>query len=268
MSGIHSTACIDPRAELGNEVEVGPFSVIGAGVVLHDRVKIGPHVTVDGPTTIGSETRIYPGAAVGCDPQDLKYRGEQTQLVIGERNIIREHVTISRGTVGGGGMTRVGNDNLFMAGSHVAHDCVVGNYCVFANCAALAGHVVVQDRAILSGFAGVHQFTRIGRCAMISGGAMVVQDVPPFCIAQGDRARLFGLNIVGLRRAGFKLEVMQSLKQAYRDIYNHQGLPMRVALEQVRDAYAKVPEVVELVEFIESSVRGVCRSVGTEPVID
>jgi UDP-N-acetylglucosamine acyltransferase len=265
---IHPTAVVDPIAELGRNVEIGPYSVISADVVLHDNVKIGAHVTIDGPTTIGAETRIYPGAAVGCDPQDLKYRGERTRLIIGERNTIREHVTIARGTMGGGGVTRVGSDNLFMAGSHVAHDCVVGSHCVFANCAALAGHVVVQDRVILSGFAGVHQFTRIGRCAMISGGAMVVQDVPPFCIAQGDRARLFGLNIVGLRRAGFKLEVMQALKQAYRDVYNHQGLPMRVALEQVREAYAEVPEVVELVEFIESSVRGVCRSVGIEQVTD
>lgn len=267
MSGIHATAVVDSRAELGRDVEIGPFAVVGPDVVLHDRVKIAPHTVIMGPCTIGTDTRIYSNSAIGVDPQDLKYRGERTALILGERNVIRENVTISRGTAGGGGITRIGSDNLFMAGSHVAHDCVVGSHCVFANCASVAGHVVVQDRAILSGLVGVHQYTRLGRCAMISGGAMVVQDVPPFCIAQGDRARLYGLNIVGLRRAGFKLEVMQALKQAYRELY-HQGLPMRMALEQVREVYSEVPEVMELVEFLETSVRGVCRSAGTEQATD
>ncbi|HNC97835.1 MAG TPA: acyl-ACP--UDP-N-acetylglucosamine O-acyltransferase [Myxococcota bacterium] len=263
MSGIHATAVVDPRAEIGTDVEIGPFSVIGADVVLRDRVVVGPHVVINGPTVIGEETKIYAGAALGGDPQDLKYRGEPTRLELGARNIIREHVTLSRGTRGGGGVTRIGDDNLFMAGSHVAHDCQVGNHCIFANYAAIAGHVHVQDRAILSGFVGVHQFTRVGRCAMVSGGAMVVQDVPPFCIAQGDRARLFGLNIVGLRRAGMKLAGIQALKAAYRELY-HQGLPMRIALEQVREVYSDVSEVVELVEFIAGSQRGTCRSAGTD----
>ena len=263
MSRIHPTALIDPAAEVGEDVEIGPYSVIGAGVVLHDGVGIGPHVSIHGPTHIGKHTRIYAGAAVGADPQDLKYRGERTELIIGERNLIREHVTISRGTAGGGGRTVIGDDNLFMAGSHVAHDCRIGSHCIFANCAAVAGHVIVQDRAILSGFVGIHQFTRIGRCSMISGGAMVVQDVPPFCMAQGDRARLYGLNIVGLRRAGLRLEVVQSLRAAYRELYL-QGLPMRIALEQVKEVYADSAEVQELVAFIESSSRGVCRSAGTE----
>lgn len=261
---IHPTALVDPRAELGNDVEIEAYSIVRAGVVLHDRVRIGPHAVVTGPTTIGAGTRVFPFASIGEDPQDLKYKGELTRLEIGERNTFREGVTINRGTLGGGGVTRIGSDNLFMAGSHVAHDCQVGSHCVFANCAAIAGHVVVQDRAVLGGFAGVHQHSRIGRCAMVGAGAMAAQDVPPFCIAQGDRARLFGLNIVGLRRAGFKLEVLQALKSAYRELF-HPDVPMRIALEQAREVYANVPEVLELVEFCEASTRGVCRSTGAAP---
>jgi UDP-N-acetylglucosamine acyltransferase len=260
---IHPSALVDPRAELGNDVEIDAYAIIRAGVVLHDGVRVGPHAVITGPSDIGAGTRIFPFASIGEDAQDLKYRGEVTRLEIGERNIFRENTTVNRGTAGGGGVTRIGSDNLFMAGSHVAHDCYVGNHCVFANCAAIAGHVTVHDRAILGGFAGVHQHSRVGRCAMVGAAAMAAQDVPPFTIAQGDRARLFGLNIVGLRRAGFKLEVLQALKAAYRELF-HQGMPMRIALEQVREVYADVPEVVELVEFCESSQRGICRSAGAE----
>lgn len=262
MSRIHPTAVIDPSAQLGEGVSVGPCAVIGADVTLGDGVEVGPHAVLSGPAQIGPQTRIYPGAVVGADPQDLKYRGERTALIIGARNLIREHVTISRGTAGGGGQTVIGDDNLFMAGSHVAHDCHIGSHCVFANCSAVAGHVTVMDRVILSGFVGIHQFTRIGRCAMVSGGAMVVQDVPPFCMAQGDRARLYGLNVVGLRRAGLRLEVVQALRAAYRELYL-QGIPLRIALDQVREVYADCPEVQEMVAFIEASTRGVCRSAGT-----
>jgi UDP-N-acetylglucosamine acyltransferase len=260
---IHPTAVVDPRAEIGRDVEIEAFAVIRADVQLGDGVRVEPHAVVTGPTIIGAGTRIFPFASIGEDPQDLKYRGERTSLIIGERNTFRENVTVNRGTAGGGGVTRIGSDNLFMAGSHVAHDCTVGNHCVFANCAAIAGHVTVHDRAILGGFAGVHQHSRVGRCAMVGAAAMAAQDVPPFTIAQGDRARLFGLNVVGLRRAGFKLEVLQALKGAYRELF-HQGMPMRIALEQVREVYADVPEVIELVDFCESSTRGICRSMGAE----
>lgn len=260
---VHPTALVDPAAELGSDVDIGPYAVIRAGVVLGDRVAVGPHVVLTGPTSIGDDTRIFPFASVGDDPQDLKYKGEATRLEIGPRNTIREGVTINRGTGLGGGITRIGADNLFMAGSHVAHDCQVGSHCVFANYAALAGHVTVHDRAILGGFSGVHQHSRIGRCAMVGAAAMAAQDVPPFTICQGDRARLYGLNIVGLRRAGFPLEVLQALKQAYRELF-HQGMPMRIALEQVREVYADVPEVMELVDFCEGSARGICRSMGAE----
>lgn len=260
---IHPTAIVEPTAELGSDVEIGPYAIVRARVRLGDRVRIGPHAVVTGPTEIGDDTRIFPFAALGDDPQDLKYKGEESRLVVGARNIFRENTTVNRGTAGGGGVTRIGSDNLFMAGSHVAHDCQVGSHCVFANYAAIAGHVTVADRAILGGFSGVHQHSRIGRCAMVGAAAMAAQDVPPFTICQGDRARLFGLNIVGLRRAGFPLEVMQALKSAYRELF-HQGVPMRIALEQVREVYASVPEVVELVDFCESSQRGICRSQGAE----
>ncbi len=260
---IHPTAIVDAAAELGPDVQIGPYAVIRAGVVLHARVSVGPHAVVSGPSEIGEDSKIYQFASIGGEPQDLKYRGETTQLIAGARNVFRENVTVNRGTAHGGGVTRIGNDNLFMAGSHVAHDCQVGSGCVFANYAALAGHVTVFDKAILGGFSGVHQHSRVGRCAMVGAGAMAAQDVPPFTICQGDRARLFGLNIVGLRRAGYRLEVLQALKNAYRELF-HQGMPMRIALEQVREVYADVPEVVELVDFCESSSRGICRSAGAE----
>ncbi len=262
---IHPTAVVSKKAELANDVEVGPYTVIDGAVVLHSGVTIGSHVVLKGPTVVGEGTRVFHHAVLGEDPQDLKYKGEETRLEIGKRNTFREFSTAHRGTAGakGGGVTRIGDDNLFMAYSHVAHDCVVGNGCVFANCAALAGHVVIQDAAILGGLSGVHQHSRVGRIAMVGGGAMCTQDVPPFTIAQGDRARLFGLNIVGLRRHGVRQESIAALRDAYRELFS-QGLPLRIALEQVRASYAAVPEVKELVEFIENSARGVCRSVGTE----
>lgn len=260
---IHPSAVVDPGAELGPDVEIGPFAVVGPGVILHEGVWIGPQAVISGPTTIGAHTRVFSFAAIGGDPQDLKYRGERSEVVIGARNIFREGCTVNRGTIGGGGVTRIGSDNMFMAGSHVAHDCQVGSHCVFANYAAIAGHVTVDDRAVLGGFSGVHQHSRVGRSAMVSGGAMAALDVPPFTIAQGDRARLFGLNLVGLRRAGMPTSVQQALKQAYREIF-HQGQPLRIALEHARETWAEVAEVIELVEFMEKSTRGVCRSVGAE----
>ena len=265
---IHPTAIVEPSVQLGNDVEIGAFSIVRGRVVLHDRVRVGPPAVVTGHTEIGEDSRIFPFASIGDDPQDLKYRGEPTSLFIGARNTFRESSTVNRGTALGGGCTRIGDDNLFMAGSHVAHDCVVGSHCVFANYAAIAGHVSVADRVALGGFAGVHQHSRVGRCAMVAGGAMSTQDVPPFCIAQGDRARLLGLNVVGLRRAGFPLPVMTALKDAYRDLFQ-KGMPLRIAAEHVREEYGQdIPEVVELVDFCESSTRGICRSAGADGPTD
>ncbi len=265
---IHPTAIVDSTVEIGDDVEVGAYSIVRGKVVLKSRVRVGPHAVVSGHTEIGEDTRIFPFASIGDDPQDQKYRGEPTSLYIGARNTFRESSTVNRGTALGGGATRIGDDNLFMAGSHVAHDCVVGSHCVFANYAAIAGHVTVADRAVLGGFSGVHQHSRVGRCAMVAGGAMSTQDVPPFCIAQGDRARLLGLNVVGLRRAGFPLQVMTALKDAYRDLFQ-KGMPLRIAAEHVREEYGQdIPEVVELVDFCESSIRGICRSAGADGPAD
>lgn len=265
---VHPTAIVDPSAELHDEVELGPYAVVGPGVVLHAGVRVGAHAVVSGPTVVGERTRIFHHAVVGEEPQDKKYEGETTRLVIGKDNTIREFVSINRGTERGGGLTSIGDDNFFMAYSHVAHDCRIGNGCVLANSVALAGHVTIEDNAVLGGLVGVHQHSRIGRCAMLGGGAMAAQDVPPFTIAQGDRARLFGLNIVGLRRNGFDRDTISALKGAYRELFA-QGTPLRIALEQVREFYVDVPEVIELVSFIEAaSVRGVCRSAGNEPTFE
>lgn len=260
---IHSTAVIDPSARIG-DVEIGAYVVIGPEVELADGVRVDSHAVVTGPTRVGERTHIYSFASVGGDPQDLKYAGERSELIIGSGNQIREYVTINRGTRGGGGVTRVGDDNLFMASSHVAHDCVVGSGCVFANSVAIAGHVSVGDRVVLGGLSGVHQHGRIGRCAMVGAGAMAALDVPPFTIAQGDRARLYGLNIIGLRRAEFDSALIDQLRQAYRDLFGG-GAPLRISAEQVRDTYGSVPEVVEMAEFVLGSVRGVCRSAGYDP---
>jgi UDP-N-acetylglucosamine acyltransferase len=259
---IHPTAIVDTGATLADDVSIGPYSIIGEGVHLGPGVTVGAHAVISGPTTIGAACTVFPHAVIGGDAQDKKYSGEDAFLKIGEQNIFREFCTINRGTQGG--TTTIGGDNLFMAYAHVAHDATIGDHCVFANSAHIAGHVQISDNVVLGGLVGVHQHSRIGRCAMVGGGGMAAQDVPPFTIAQGDRARLFGLNIVGLRRNGFSLEVVNALKGAYRELF-HQGLPLRIALEQVREVYAEVPEVAELVTFIEGSTRGTCRSAGTAP---
>lgn len=261
---IHPTAIIDPGASLAADVEIGPYAIIGAQVELGRGVRVGAHSVIVGPTTIGEGTRIFQHAVLGEDPQDKKYAGEPTRLMVGARNVFREFTTVNRGTAHGDAATRIGDDNLFMAYVHVAHDCVIGNRCILANAVNLAGHVHIQDCAVLGGLVGVHQNGRIGRCAMLGGGAMAAQDVPPFCIAQGDRARLFGLNIVGLRRNGFSLDTISALKAAYRELFV-QGPPLRLAIEQVRKSHGHIPEAMELVTFIEGSTRGVCRSVGAEP---
>lgn len=262
---VHPTAVVDPDAVVHPSASIGPYAVIGAGVTLGQDVQVGAHAVVHGITDVGDRTRIFPHAAIGLDPQDKKYAGEPTRLLLGTDNVFREFSTANRGTAQGGGVTRIGSHNLFMAYTHVAHDCVVGDHVVMANCASLAGHVEVQDHAILGGLSGIHQHTRVGRCAMVGGGGMVGQDVPPFTIAQGDRAKLFGLNVVGLRRGGYGLPVIQALRNCYRELF-HQGIPLRIALEQAREVYADQPEVVEFITFIEQSRRGVPRSAGTEPV--
>jgi len=256
---LHPTAIVDPKAELHPSVEVGPYCVIGPKVRIGAHTVLGPHVVIEGDTTLGEGNRIFQFAALGAVPQDLKYAGEPTRLVLGDGNQVREFATLHLGTAGGGGVTRVGNKNLFMANSHVAHDCQVGNGVILANCASLAGHVVLQDFVVLGGLSAVHQFTRIGRSAFISGGSMVGMDVPPYCMAQGDRAQLVGLNTVGLTRQGFDEEAVSRIKAAYRLLFRS-GLGLREALGRVKAELGDHPEIEELLAFIESSTRGITRA--------
>jgi UDP-N-acetylglucosamine acyltransferase len=263
---IHKTAIVDRKAELG-EVEIGPYAVVGPGVQLHDGVVVDAHAVIHGPCVVGERTRIHSFACIGGDPQDRSYAGEKTGLTIGTDNVFRECVTISRGTAPGKGKTVIGDHNLFMAYVHVGHDGLVGSHCVLANSVALAGHVEVEDHAVLGGLSGVHQNGRIGRNAMLGGGAMATQDVPPFTIAQGDRARLFGLNIIGMRRSGIPDASITALREAYREIFD-KGSPLRIAMDRVRAKEETCAEVDQLLQFIAGSRRGICRASGREQGAD
>lgn len=259
---IHPTAIVDPQAEIGEDVEIGPYCVVGPQVVLDRGVRLDAHAVVWGPTRLGAECRLHAFTAVGGEPQDRKYRGEPTRLEVGRRTVFREYVTAHRGS-GAHGVTVIGDDCLFLAHSHVAHDCCVGNGVVFANSAAIAGHVTVGDHANLGGMAGVHQHARVGRYAMVGAGAMVAQDVPPFSIVQGDRARIWGMNLIGLRRHGFTSETVEVLRRTFRYLFQ-QGLALATAVETLSEQERSVAEVVELLDFVRSSKRGVCRAVVTE----
>jgi len=255
---IHPTAIVHPGARLGPDVEIGPYAVIGEHVTLGAGCWVGPHAVVEGWTEIGEKNRIFQFASVGAEPQDLKFRGEKSYLKIGDRNRVREFVTIHRGTEDGGGETVIGSDCLFMAYAHIAHDCRIGNEVILANAATLAGHVEVDDYAILGGLSAVHQFTRIGCHVMISGGSMVAQDIAPYCIAQGDRAETVGINLIGLKRRGFSEAALSGVKKAYKTIFRSK-LRQEEALDKVSEEFASVPEVMQLVEFIRNSKRGIAR---------
>ncbi|MBI6630405.1 acyl-ACP--UDP-N-acetylglucosamine O-acyltransferase [Pontibaca salina] len=223
MGGIHPSAVIEPGATIGAEVSVGPFCVIGANVVLADRVEVKSHVVITGNTEIGADTVIFPFAVIGEIPQDLKFKGEQSRLVIGARNRIREHVTMNPGTDGGGGITRIGDDGLFMAGCHIAHDAQVGDRVIVVNSAAIAGHCVLGDDVIIGGLSGVHQFVRIGRGAIIGAVTMVTNDVIPYGLVQAERGRLHGLNLVGLKRRGVSRSDISALRAAFRELEQGRG---------------------------------------------
>ncbi len=255
---IHPTAIVHPGALLGADVEIGPFAVIGEYVKIGRGTKVGASSVVDGWTEIGENNQIFHLTSVGAIPQDLKYKGEETYLKIGDGNIIREFATIHLGTVTGDGETTVGNNNLFMAYCHVAHDCHIGNHVIMANGSTLAGHVTVEDFAILGGLSAVHQFTRVGESAMLSGGAMVGQDVLPFTVASGNRATSAGLNTVGLKRRGFSAEVISNIKKAYRIIIRS-GLLLEESLQKVRSEIPLSPEIERFIAFAEKSGRGLCR---------
>ena len=255
---IHETAVIYPGARLGRDVEVGPYSVIGENVFIDGGTKIGSHVVIEGWTTIGRECQIHHGACVGNAPQDLKFKGEKTFVYIGDNTVIREFVTINRAT-GEGEETRIGSNCLLMGTVHIAHNCVVGNNVVISNHAGLAGHVTVEDRAIISGLTGVHQFVKIGRNAMVGGASKVVQDVPPFVIADGRPARVCGLNSVGIARAGLSEDVRRNLKRAYRILFRS-GLKLSEAITTMEQELDSSEPVDHLLRFLRNVNRGICRS--------
>ncbi len=262
MGGIHPTAVIEPGARLAESARVGPYCVVGSEVELQDGVELVSHVVVAGRTVVGADTRIFPFASIGHRPQDLKYQGEKSRLEIGRRNIVREHVTMNPGTSGGGMLTRVGDGCLFMVGAHVAHDCRLGDDVIMANNATLAGHVAIGDYAILGGLSAVHQFVRIGKHAMIGGVTGVERDVIPYGQVVGDRARLVGLNIVGLQRRGFSREQVQALRTAYQMLFGEAGT-LAERVDEVSRQFIDIEPVRDIVEFIRAdSQRGLCRPQG------
>lgn len=258
MSRIHTTALVDPRAELDLDVEVGPYSIIGPKVKIGKGTRINSHVVVEGNTTIGEGNHIFQFSTIGSVPQDLKYKGEESQLIIGSYNVIREFASLNPGTSGGGMLTRIGDRNLMMMYCHIAHDCIIGSHSVIANGATLGGHVIIEDYVIAGGLVGVHQFVRVGTGSILGAGSMVSKDIPPYCNATGDRVRLRGLNLEGLRRRGFSRDRIDALKKAYRIIFQS-GLKTREALQKARTEIPQTREVGHMIRFIESSERGVCR---------
>jgi UDP-N-acetylglucosamine acyltransferase len=255
---IHATAMVHPNARLEPDVEVGAYAIIGDGVRIGRGTRVGDHARIEGPATLGEENRIHPFAVLGAAPQDLKYKGERSELVIGARNVFREFVTVHRGTAEGGGRTVIGSDSFLMHYSHVAHDCVIGNHVIMANGSTLAGHIEIQDHAIIGGLVAIHQFVRIGAYAMVGGMTGIARDIPPYTLASGARARLYGLNIVGLRRHGFAPASIQALKKAYRILFGSRT-NLQKAVEQVRQEVPACAEVENLLRFIGESRRGVCR---------
>jgi UDP-N-acetylglucosamine acyltransferase len=257
-TGVHPTAVVDPNAQLGSGVQVGPYAIVGPHVQIGDDSVIGPHVVVEGRTRIGSENRLFQFAAIGAIPQDLKYKGEESQLIIGDRNTFREFVTAHAGTAGGGMVTRIGNGNLLMNYVHVAHDCILGDANILANGVQLGGHVTIESYVVVGALSGVHQFVRLGESAIVGAGSMVSQDVPPFCNATGDRARLHGLNALGLKRRGLSAEQTLALKRAFRTMFRS-GLKVAEAAARIRSEHEGSAEVERFVAFIEASERGVSR---------
>jgi UDP-N-acetylglucosamine acyltransferase len=255
---IHQTALVSAGAEIGPGVEIGPYSIIDDEVVIGAGTRIGPHVVIKGPTRIGENCTFFQFASIGDVPQDLKFKGERTEVVIGSGNTIREYVTVNRGTQGGGSITTIGDNNLIMAYCHVAHDCRVGNSTIMANGVSLAGHITIEDFAVIGGLSGVQQFVRIGKHAMVGGMSGVPQDVPPFVIAAGERTKLSGINIIGLKRHGFGAELISELKAAYKILFRA-GLTTQKAIQRIEEEGLASAEVQYLINFILNSERGVLR---------
>jgi UDP-N-acetylglucosamine acyltransferase len=254
MSNIHTTAIIEEGAQIGENVTIGAFTIIGKEVSIGDGTRIDSNTVIAGKTTIGKNNHIYSHAAIGTDPQDLKYQGEEVELIIGDNNKIREFTLFNPGTQGGGSITKIGSNNLFMGYVHVAHDVMIGDNCVFANCATLAGHVEIDDYVVIGGLTPIHQFCKIGSHVMVGGGSVVTQDIPPYCLAEGNKAVLRGLNLNGLRRR-FERDVINDIKKAYKDIFES-GQPIADAAQHLLDNDAN-ERVEELANFVLNTKRGI-----------
>lgn len=257
-SGIHPTAIVHKAAVIGAGVVIGPYSIIGPDVEIGDGCMISAHVVIDGHTVMGKGNRIFNGASIGLEPQDMKYRGEKSSVLIGDCNTIREYVTINRGTEGGGGVTLLGSGSLVMAYTHIAHDCTVGNNVIIANSTNMAGHVVIEDYAVLSGATGIVQYVKIGSMAMTGGVSKISKDLPPYFIADGNPARIRGVNTVGLRRNGAGEEAISALEKAFKLLY-HSRLTVKQALQEIEEKYGQHDEILKLIAFINKSSRGIVR---------
>lgn len=257
MAKIHPSAIVNSKARLSDDVVVGPFTIIGAGVCIGKGTVIGANCVIEGNTKIGKNCRIFTGAVIGSAPQDLKFKGEKTYLDIGDNNVIREFVTINLGTKATG-KTVIGNDNLIMAYSHIAHDCRIGNGIVIANGGTLAGHAIIEDKVILGGLTGIHQFVRVGTLSIVGGFSKVIQDIPPYSTCDGRPVKFYGLNIIGLKRAGLKEKTRRDLKAALK-ILLQSGLPVPRALEEIKKRLPNSPEIKHLTNFVKNSKRGICR---------
>lgn len=255
---IHPQAIVEEGAIIGNNVKIGPWTYIASNVVIGDNCEISSHVVINGPTKIGKGNRIFQFASIGEDCQDLKYAGEATELLIGDNNIFRENCTVHRGTIQDNSLTQIGSNNLFMAYTHIAHDCIVGSHCIMANGASIAGHVHVGDYAILGGMSGVHQFCHIGEHCFIAANSLVLKDSPPYVMASGQPAKPFGLNSEGLKRRGFDKDVILQIKRAYKSVYR-QGLTVDEAMAKIDEAKQDIPELTVFTNFIQHSNRGIIR---------
>ncbi len=255
---IHQTAIIDPKAEIGSDVEIGPYSIINKNVSIGSKTVIGPHVIIDPFVTIGPDCHIFQYAAIGAVPQSLKFSGEETYVKIGRGCIVREFATIHRGTEFGGGITEIGEESFLMAYTHIAHDCKIGRKVILSNNASLGGHITIGDYSTIGALVGIHQFVKIGEHAFIGGKSKIVKDIPPYVIVAGDRAKLHGLNRVGLKRSGFSQSTLAALKKTYRIIFRI-GLTLNEAIERATAEVEQIPEVVSFIEFIKSSERGIIR---------
>jgi len=257
-NNVHPTAVVSSRARIGTGCYIGPYCILNDEVELQDDVRLESHCVIDGHTTIGEGTRVFPFVSIGLAPQDLKYKGEPSETRIGRRNMIREFVTIHRGTVGGGMLTQIGDDCLLMAQAHVAHDCIIGNNVIMANAATLAGHVIIEDHANVGAYSGVHQFCRVGKEAYVGGYSVVVKDALPFALTVGNHARCYGLNTTGMKRRGYSREQIKALHQAFHLLLSSK-LNTSQAVEKIREDIKDSPEVETLVTFIETSERGVIK---------